>query len=237
MGKSKLTIMRIFLLIITVLPLNSSSMEESKFGAVFEEIHNPQRKMTSMIDKSFHKCSIDAACNYVAKNIQTNRFDRYKLNQDIGNERTNLIIWAKQERYKTSTVNIALKKPSFQSSKWESTNFFFARFANDGIAETYSCTTAEINPWWQVVLGRRAAVKTVRVLPMHPPVGLGVTVGDQYLNNGLGNKQCHLEADSDFHVFRCSGAIGRYVTVFAKTMSKEYLAINEVEVYEDLSIY
>ena len=100
-GKSRSTVMRIFLLIITVLPLNSSTMEECKFGAVFKEIHNPQRrKMTRMIDKSFHKCSIDVACNYVAKNMQTNIFYRYRIDQDIDNERKNLIIWAKKERYK-----------------------------------------------------------------------------------------------------------------------------------------
>ena len=129
-------------------------------------------------------------------------------------------------------MNIALKKPSFQSSKWESTDFYFARFANDGIAKTYSCTIAEINPWWQVVLGRRAAVNVVRVLPMHPPAGLGVTVGDHYVNKGLSNKQCRLAEESVFHVFSCSGAIGGYVTVFVKAMYKEYLAINKVEVYE-----
>ncbi|XP_065052173.1 fucolectin-1-like [Rhopilema esculentum] len=216
-----------------------SDESQSTSKSVFEEIHNPTQIKTSMFHKTFHQCSMEKTCYYVAKDVKNHYFYKFKDEQDIPAERSNLIIWSKKR-----AENLAYKKPSSHSSTHTANGItFVASFGNDGdrTGEWQRCsfTQYDIVPWWQVDLTRQAAITSVRIrsgttwgqLKINP---FDVSVGDDSSNGGRNNALCVKNgnlASGELKKFDCPQVLmGRYVSVYLNRF--EYLQVCELEVYE-----
>ena len=72
----------------------SLTKDDSK--AIFEfysgESHG---KMTSLMDKIFHQCSLEDDCNFVAKNTNHNSFKKYSHEADLPKDRKTFIVFKK----------------------------------------------------------------------------------------------------------------------------------------------
>ena len=77
--------------------LIKSDESQSTRKSLFEEVHNPTQTITSMFHKTFHQCSLDATCRIVVKDVKNSKFYKFKDEQDIPTERSNLIIWSKNK--------------------------------------------------------------------------------------------------------------------------------------------
>ena len=77
------------------------AVDDYKRSAKFEVIQNPTNEQTNMFHKSFHECSRNGPCNFVAKNITTRKYYTYNKVDDIPPDRKMLTIWKRK-----STFNI-----------------------------------------------------------------------------------------------------------------------------------
>ena len=117
--------------------------------------------------------------------------------------------------------NIALNKPSFQSTKHHNNDPAKAN-TNDETCQTKSITHSHKNNYWMVDLERRAVVLNVTVIatkPDHEEHGTHFTikVGDQEADYGDKNSHCVHNVQLPFNVmknFTCTKENeGRYVTI------------------------
>ncbi|XP_065071329.1 fucolectin-like [Rhopilema esculentum] len=213
--------------------------------SVFKEVHNPTQITTSMLHKIFHQCSLDNTCRYVVKDIKNHIFHRFRDEQDIPTERSNVVIWSKKQARRGVQGNIAYKKPSLHSSAHKYDGIaFVASFGNDGnktgALQRCSITKKDIVPWWQVDLTRQAAVTIVQIKSGATwgqekinPFDIGV--GDARSSGGRNNALCVKDgtlAIGELKKFDCPRLflLGRNVTVFLNR--EEYLQVCELEVYK-----
>ncbi|XP_065051021.1 uncharacterized protein LOC135680773 [Rhopilema esculentum] len=73
--------------------------EDNRGSAMFEVIHNPYMELTSMFHKSFHQCSKSSPCNFVVKDMTTNKYETHNKEGDITQDRRKLIIWKRKRKY------------------------------------------------------------------------------------------------------------------------------------------
>ncbi|XP_065051050.1 uncharacterized protein LOC135680790 [Rhopilema esculentum] len=73
--------------------------EDNRGSAMFEVIHNPHMELTSMFHKSFHQCSKSNPCNFVVKDMTTNKYETHNKEGDITQDRRKLIIWKRKRKY------------------------------------------------------------------------------------------------------------------------------------------
>ena len=78
-----------------VLFINTLRDDSSK--ATFENISGEQHaSMTSLLRKSFHRCSLDNGCNFVARNMKTNAYRKYSFEADLPKEKQEFVIFKKK---------------------------------------------------------------------------------------------------------------------------------------------
>eukprot|EP00794_Sanderia_malayensis_P017948 gene17948-19738_t len=134
----------------------------------------------------------------------------------------------------TRVENLAVGKPSKQSSTYGS---FGAHRANDGnelrLEQYTSLTEGNSDPWWNVDLTRQALVTGIIVIVIVDTSPIDIRAGKSGLNNGLNNPHCAqgvtIKGD-DSHKYLCPpNTIARYVTIQLLTHANFRLC--EVKVY------
>eukprot|EP00112_Aurelia_sp_Birch-Aquarium-sp1_P015610 Seg3476.3 transcript_id=Seg3476.3/GoldUCD/mRNA.D3Y31 product=Fucolectin-5 protein_id=Seg3476.3/GoldUCD/D3Y31 len=155
-------------------------------------------------------------------------------------------IWDRNCHASREILNLALKKPSSQSSTqtdWSPVGRV-ASLANNGdsdgdLASKCSMTSGAEIPWWQVDLTRRANVLTVAIRStnadgfLDPNNPFDIRVGYNDSNGGINNPLCVSSATlipGQRKISKCqAGMQGKFVSVHLK--KKGQLVLCEVEVY------
>ena len=136
--------------------------------------------------------------------------------------------------------NIAISKPSFQSSVLYFDDYRFdPRRANDGESTFYAATFGARDNFWMVDLSQRAAIIIVGVHSIkarHESIAsFTIKVGDSSDKFGRSNPPCigsQRMPDGNMVNFTCSNEVyGRYLTVHQHMDSDRYLRLLEVNVY------
>ena len=71
------------------------SLNKDTAKATFEVFSERQYLTANLFVKSFHQCSMEDNCNFVAKNLKTNIFSKYVDEDHLPEERKNFIIFKK----------------------------------------------------------------------------------------------------------------------------------------------
>ena len=136
--------------------------------------------------------------------------------------------------------NIAISKPSFQSSvALFDDNRYGPQRANDGESTLYAATLGAKDNFWMVDLSQRAAIIIVGVnseKSRHESLAsFTIKVGDRSDEFGRSNPPCignQRMPDGNMVNFTCSSEVyGRYLTVHQHMDSDQRLRLNEVNAY------
>ena len=87
----------------SVVQICSLTKDDSK--AVYELYSGESYgKMTSLMDKIFHQCSLEDDCNFVAKNTKHNSFKKYSDEADLPKDRKTFMV------FKETLINFEIEE-------------------------------------------------------------------------------------------------------------------------------
>eukprot|EP00112_Aurelia_sp_Birch-Aquarium-sp1_P023791 Seg7233.1 transcript_id=Seg7233.1/GoldUCD/mRNA.D3Y31 product=Intelectin-1 protein_id=Seg7233.1/GoldUCD/D3Y31 len=132
-----------------VLFITSFNADSSK--ATFELFSGEQHgSVTSISHKSFHQCSLDKDCNFVARDVKSNSHKRYSLESQLPKSRKNLVIFKKRmniyESFK-SCKDIKEHDQSYPSGKYQ----IYANRIGEEYITVYCDMTTDGGGWTQVL--------------------------------------------------------------------------------------
>ena len=77
-------------------PLSGEESRKTFFTDISDDL-NKEGQISSIFHKTFHHCTIAEDCNFVTKNIKTNKFKEIFKESDLPVDRENYKVWKKQE--------------------------------------------------------------------------------------------------------------------------------------------
>ena len=77
-------------------PLSSEESRKTFFTDISDD-PSKEGQIYSIFHKTFHQCTIAEDCNFVTKNIKTNKFKKISNESDLPVDREYYKVWKKQE--------------------------------------------------------------------------------------------------------------------------------------------
>ena len=82
-------------LVFVMTALALASAQQAKTGTWFQQITNSSNNGLSVLNKYFHRCSLNEQCNFVVKNLKTNFFKEVSDEKDLPTDKNVHAIWKK----------------------------------------------------------------------------------------------------------------------------------------------